>query len=245
MSFNIRVYEGSDSYKKYIDNIECILDWGKDIIEIIKVENNIKEEISKLIPGANLTVKTLDCIYNIRQINLYKKFIKFIGEIDNISQEEKDKFYKKYYNSKDEFNEKIWTYLEETNDVEKAEWIGRVFYKLIKGDIDKKMFFRIFLLINTLYIEDLKFLRNCPKFFYYLNDLLEESYWPPTKVDINQYIEDIESIELDIYDKRRKSVYTNIEAISLAKEGIMAKVDSSNKYAVTNFGMEVFRIIFE
>lgn len=226
--------------KSCLEPIIFGIDIGKDVLDAgLEVFINDKDLLNS-IPGISAIAKMFNGVSNISNAISLKKFLKFMSKIEEIDLDERKKYYEKHIKNDDDFKDKIWMYIERVDDMEKATIIGTIFKKLVMGQIDKDLFFRLCNIIDKLYIGDLTFLKNSTKYF-----IISDCNGYPIKKDFNEYIANIGDPGFNLDTGYTISEYKNIEASSLSSVGITIKSILGNEYSYTQFGMEVFKILFK
>lgn len=146
--------------KENVD-LEPIEDIGIDGIEIA-LDSFIAEGIFEEIPFVKIVIALAKSGKSFKDYLLKRKILNFIKNIQDISQEEIDKF-TNAMNSTKQLNEigfKILEIIDRLDDVKKAELIGKLYKLLIKREISENNFFRMCYLIDKCYYGDILELRH-------------------------------------------------------------------------------------
>jgi len=117
----------------------------------------------------------------IRERHLVKKIAKFLFQLQDIPQVEKDKFLSSLATNakmKDEVLEKLILLLERLDDTEKAMIVGNLFKATINGNVNIDDFQKLCSIIDRGYIRDLKSfcIRNHPDTYDNFNIVSKYSY---------------------------------------------------------------------
>lgn len=122
----------------------------------------IKSEALKDIPIFGIGFKTFSLYQNITESFFTKKLLKFLYELKDIPQIDREKFINELElkNETNKAGEKLLITLNRLSDVEKAEIIGRLLKNTILGKIEFSVFSRLSHIVDNAYFEDLNLLKD-------------------------------------------------------------------------------------
>ena len=143
--------------------------------ELIKITNDLLEagidsvvnnEFIKEIPIVGTLHSLCKIGISIRDKIFLKKILKFLNEIKNISIKERIEFISKI-ESNQSYRKKVGDHLimiiDNINDFEKAEIIGKLFSNTIKNNISYDIFLKLSHIVEICYIDDLKKIKKFEK----------------------------------------------------------------------------------
>lgn len=131
-----------------------------DISEAV-IDSILKDGLLKEIPIIGTVVGLFKVGISFRDRNYLKKIYKFLFELKDISQKDREEFSKSISASSkkvNDFFEKLLYLIDRLDDIEKAEIVGKLFSSLIKEKIKVDDFLRIASMIDKAFIGDLKYL---------------------------------------------------------------------------------------
>ena len=130
-----------------------------DISEAV-IDSILKEGLLKELPIIGTVVGLFKVGISFRERSYLKKIYKFLYQLKDISQNEREDFNKSILkNSKttSDFFEKLLYLIDRLDDTDKAEIVGKLFNALIKEKIKTDDFLRLTSIIDKVYIGDLKY----------------------------------------------------------------------------------------
>lgn len=137
--------------------------------ELIKLSGDVSEALVDSIVGDGLLkeipiIGTVISLFKVgasfRERHYIKKIYKFLFQLKDTSQKERENFSEKItkdQKSSNEFFEKILYLIDRLDDTEKAEIVGKLFSSLIKGNLKTEDFLRLTSIIDKTYIGDIKY----------------------------------------------------------------------------------------
>jgi len=135
-----------ESTKITTNNAEVILDSF--------LENGALKDI----PVIGTLVSTFKIVSGIREGIFYKKLLKFLIELKDITIRKREEMINKM-NANEKYStkvgEKIMIYLDKTEEYDKASIIGKLFKNLINEEIDRETFERLCFMTDKVFLEDL------------------------------------------------------------------------------------------
>ncbi len=141
------------------DNIKDIT---VDVLET-SLDHFLEEDVIKEIPVFGTLYKAGKVVSGIRESIFAKKILKFLFEINKIPQEERIRFINKLEAEKkfrNKVGEKLIVIIEQLDDLDKPEIIGRLFKAAIKEQITYDDFLRLSSVVQKAYVPDLINLRD-------------------------------------------------------------------------------------
>lgn len=127
----------------------------------LAIDQLLNEGILKDIPIVNFLWSGLKVVKSAREVLYVKKFFKFLAAVQDVSEDEKEKFLSdlsRDHENKDRLFEKILLILEQLDEVKKADYLGKTLLLLAKSDITFSEFYRVSASINAVNLDDLQVL---------------------------------------------------------------------------------------
>ena len=133
----------------------------KDLTEVA-IDTFFNDGILKDIPVVGTFFNLYNLSQNISNSFFTKKILKFLFELNSISNKERLSFIEKLDNENEsaKIGEKLLIIINKLDDVDKATILGRLFKLTIEGEIEIQTFIRLSYMVDRAYFEDLKVLRN-------------------------------------------------------------------------------------
>jgi hypothetical protein len=150
--------------KNFIESItkEELKDITSDVAEAI-LDEELSDGLFKELPVIGIAFKTFSVFKKINEYFFAKKIFKFLFELKNISQKELDDFGKKMDENDEsqKVGEKVLHLLNQSDDIDKASLIGKLFASYITHSIDFDILQRGTIAVNKVFLEDVKSLSLC------------------------------------------------------------------------------------
>lgn len=133
---------------------------SKDLSETV-IDSILDEGVLKEIPIISSVVSGFKIYSTIRERFYIKKLYKFLYEIHNVSQEDRENFIGKFSKDEDktDFFEKLLFLIDRQDDVYKSTIVGKLFCKTLLERISTDNFLRCAVLIDRIYIKDLQYFK--------------------------------------------------------------------------------------
>jgi len=131
----------------------------------VALDSFINEGIFKEIPFFGTLYKTYKAAVGIREAIFAKKIFKFLTEIKDIPQTEREQFVNKLEEDekfKNRVGEKLLVLIDQLDDLDKPTLIGRLFTAAIQGEIKYYEFLRLSQVIKDAFLPDLLMLKESP-----------------------------------------------------------------------------------
>ena len=137
-------------------NKSAINDLSSNALEIA-LDGNLDNGILKDIPIFGSAIKVAELTMSIRDHFFLKKLGRFIYQLDDLTEAEKETI-SKFSKSPDseKISNKLIQVIDNVTDVEKADLIGKLFISYCSGKIDKSNFLRSVDTIHNYFLEDLQ-----------------------------------------------------------------------------------------
>lgn len=130
-------------------------------IEALLEDGSILEKV----PVLNLVIGGKKTINSIQEAYLIKKIIRFMIEADTISLEERVSFLRESLGEDQQsFTEKLLHTLSRLDDVNKSEYIAKLYRAVIYKKITLEEFYRLIRIIDQVYVEDINTLLKNSKY---------------------------------------------------------------------------------
>jgi|GEM_PF-4099022 len=156
-------------------------------------------------------------VTKIREESYIKKLRFFFEYAEKVSDEQKEKFMKSLGDKRDDLVKKIFITIEQLDEDEKANIIGRLFRSLILGKMDTAKFSRLSLVVKNIFLSDLEHFQS--KYSIH-GEKVDNSFF--------SYVED------DLH------ITSSLIANGLIHEkdggGVMTKIIPQHYYGVTSLG---------
>lgn len=127
------------------------------------IDTILSDNVLKEIPVVSLISSSLKIVWSIQDKFLLKKIYSFCYALKSIPQIEKEEFIKKLSLGEEQYqriSEKLLFIIDKSDEIEKMAIIAKIFSKYIKKEIDQDMLFRLCLIVNKIYLEDLLKINN-------------------------------------------------------------------------------------
>jgi len=133
----------------------------KDLTEIA-IDQMLQDGILKDIPFIGTIYNVYNLSQNVSNAFFTKKIIKFLLEFNDIPETERIEFITKIENKKEtqKVGEKILIILNRFDDFDKATILGKLFKLTIREEIEVSTFTRLAHMVDKVYLQDLKELKN-------------------------------------------------------------------------------------
>lgn len=133
----------------------------KDLTEVT-IDAFFSDGILKDIPIVGTFFNLYNLSQNISNSFFTKKILKFLFELSSISNKERLNFIEQLDNENEsaKIGEKILIIINKLDDVDKATILGKLFKLTIEGKIEMQTFMRLSFMVDRVYLEDLKVLRD-------------------------------------------------------------------------------------
>lgn len=133
----------------------------KDLTEVT-IDAFFNDGILKDIPIVGTFFNLYNLSQNISNSFFTKKILKFLFELSSISNKERLNFIEQLDNENEsaKIGEKILIIINKLDDVDKANILGKLFKLTIEGKIEMQTFMRLSIMVDRVYLEDLKVLRD-------------------------------------------------------------------------------------
>lgn len=134
------------------------LDEAAEIIEV-GLDKLLDDGVIKDLPMASTILGIIKTISNVREALFLKKIAKFLFELNELKEEEKENFLSEMSEQpklRRKVGEKILLLLERSDDMDKPSIIARLFAAYVRGEIDYQTFSRLSDAVNNANIADLK-----------------------------------------------------------------------------------------
>lgn len=126
----------------------------------IGMDHFLNDGILKEIPFIKYIYTVNKMRVDVRDIIFLRKLMKFYNQLSSVSTAERIEFLNKYEGEEHSLGERIILLADRADSFEKMELIGKVFVNCIKGFIKLNMCHRLCNVINSTYLEDLRFLQT-------------------------------------------------------------------------------------
>lgn len=138
-----------------------ITDITKDLTEVA-IDQMLENGILKDLPIVGTLYNIYSLSQNVSNAFFTKKILKFLFELNDIPESERLEFIRKMESEKETQNvgEKILIILNKIDDVDKATILGKIFKITIEEEIEVTTFTRLSHMIDKVYLQDLKELKN-------------------------------------------------------------------------------------
>lgn len=179
----------------------------------------IESEVLKDIPVFGIGFKSYSLYKNITESFFTKKLLKFLFELKDIPQANREKFIVEL-ESKNETNkagEKLLITLNRLNDVDKATIIGKLLKQTILGKITFDNFKRLTHIIHNTYLEDMELLKD-NEYLRNIND------------DIKSNLYQVGLLNQSIKDNREQEEY------KFKQSGRREIIPASFEYELNSYG---------
>lgn len=179
----------------------------------------IESEVLKDIPVFGIGFKSYSLYKNITESFFTKKLLKFLFELKDIPQANREKFIVEL-ESKNETNkagEKLLITLNRLNDVDKATIIGKLLKQTILGKITFDNFKRLTHIIDNTYLEDMELLKD-NEYLRNIND------------DIKSNLYQVGLLNQSIKDNREQEEY------KFKQSGRREIIPASFEYELNSYG---------
>lgn len=133
----------------------------KDLTEVA-IDTFFNDGILKDIPIVGTFFNLYNLSQNISNSFFTKKILKFLFELNSVSNKERLNFIEQLDNENEsaKIGEKLLIIINNLEDVDKATIIGKLFKLAIEGKIEMQTFMRLSYMVDRAYLEDLKVLRD-------------------------------------------------------------------------------------
>lgn len=133
----------------------------KDLTEVA-IDQMLNEGVLKDLPVVGTLYNIYSLSQNISNAFFTKKIIKFLLELNEIPESDRLEFIQNMETEKETQNvgEKILVILNKFDDIDKATILGKIFKITIEGEIEVTTFMRLAYMIDKVYLQDLKELKN-------------------------------------------------------------------------------------
>lgn len=133
----------------------------KDLTEVA-IDTFFNDGILKDIPIVGTFFNLYNLSQNISNSFFTKKILKFLLELNSISNKERLNFIEQLDNENEsaKIGEKLLIIINNLEDVDKATILGKLFKLAIEGKIEMQTFMRLSYMVDRAYLEDLKVLRD-------------------------------------------------------------------------------------
>lgn len=127
----------------------------------IALDSILSDGIFKDIPIVGSLISFGKLTYSISDYFLLTRIIHFINELDLKTQDEIDKFKKKYFKDKDynKIGSKILLAIEKADEQKKLKWLAKCLRLLIDRKITRSNFMRLTTIITNAFVEDVEKLK--------------------------------------------------------------------------------------
>lgn len=125
----------------------------------ILLDQVIDDGVLRDIPIVGWMINAAKAAIDVRDRLYIRKLLKFILSTDGASDKERQRFFSelsKHQEAKDRLFEKILMTMERLDDVKKAEYVGKAFMHLVKGDIDILDYYRTCAAIEATMLDDIE-----------------------------------------------------------------------------------------
>lgn len=127
------------------------------------VDSLVDNELIKILPVAKTIAGVARIGFDIRDRNYIKKILKFLFQVNNVSEEVKEKFKKELDSQPSEIlraGETVWEILDSINSSEKAVYIGKIFQSYMNGEISVDRLTHLCEIVDRVYLGDLLTLKE-------------------------------------------------------------------------------------
>lgn len=168
---------------------ETIKDYGD--LSLRELSSFFDKELLVDIPYISTAVNLASLGGNIKKAFLVKKLIRFLKELNSISHNERKNFVIKLESSEEskKIGDKLLVIIDSLDDDDKATILGKLFKRVIEGNLEISDFHRIALSVNRIYYGDLKsfekeHLRSLP--FEVLSSLYQSGFLTQIIADMDR-----------------------------------------------------------
>lgn len=141
------------------EDFDKIKDVGIEVLEGL-IDSEIKNETLRMLPGINICLAVFHASKSISDRLFVRKVFLFLKEQATIDETSRKEMINKL--SKDEnFGARILHIINNLDDENKAKCIGKLFVQLVAKKITREEFLRVSLLIQQMFLDDLKLLYSC------------------------------------------------------------------------------------
>lgn len=199
-----------------------LVDLGRDFTEVA-IDSFLKEGILKEMP----IIKTVFALYktgkSIKEQFTLRKILSFLNGCSNLSQEEAEEFIRSFENKEkaNEFGMQLLLFIDNSDSLEKANLIGKLYTLLLKKNFGLKFYLRLCYMINKSFYDDIKYL---------------------------QYFENRESILTSDNEKVPAVILENLFSYGFISEhgvdgGDAFGKNSGTRYALNEYGMQLKTVL--
>lgn len=199
----------------------------KDLSEIV-IDSILDDGVIKDLPGMSFIFSGFKIYSTIKERANIKKLYKFLYELHDIPNSDREKFVKSFCDERDkqEFFERLLFLIDRQDDVYKSTIVGKLFANTIKEKISTDNFIRCTLAIERTYITDLQYLKH-----RYTSDIYHSQQKWLVQI-INSGNEDMIKHNLEISGLLNSRLEENIR--KQERHGAEKKI--SKKYSLSNMG---------
>lgn len=133
----------------------------KDLTEVA-IDQMLQDGIFKDLPFIGTLYNIYNLSQNISNAFFTKKILKFYLEVNDIPEKKRTEFIEKIESEEEtqKVGEKILIIINRFDDLDKATILGKLFKLTITGEIEMSTFTRLSHIIDKVYLQDLKELKN-------------------------------------------------------------------------------------
>ncbi|MCX6351316.1 MAG: hypothetical protein NTX03_05585 [Bacteroidetes bacterium] len=156
------------------DNLKELLVEGAEIT----IDHFLEESVLKEIPFFGTLYKATKAAFGLRESIFAKKVFKFLIELKDIPKEKREEFINNLEENKEyrqKVGEKLIILIEQLDDIEKPQIIGKLLMAAINEDITYEGFLRLSSIVQKAFLPDLKKLKTHP-YIKGVNRLIEEHF---------------------------------------------------------------------
>jgi hypothetical protein len=156
------------------DNLKELLIEGTEVT----LDNFLAEGVFKEIPFFGMLYKSARAVFGLRESIFAKKIFKFLIELENVPKAKRIEFIDKLEQSKEyrqKVGEKLIILIDQLDDIEKPQIIGKLLKAAINESISYEDFLRLSLIVQKAFLPDLVKLKTYPR-VYEITRIVEEQF---------------------------------------------------------------------
>lgn len=142
-----------------IDTSELV-DLVRDFAEVA-IDSFLEEGFFRELPGIKLFSTFYKAGKSIKTHFILQKIISFLNGCSNFSREEAEEFIRSFENKEkaNEFGMQLLLFIDNSDSLEKANLIGKLYLLLLKKNFDLKFYLRLCYMINKSFYDDIQYLQ--------------------------------------------------------------------------------------